>query len=403
MAVHLRRAARIELPPAFWMWGLFLAWQLLGLTMLDRSPPGTHPGSESGRIVSLSYTIVIYAAITITLLYVGNLSVKQVPQTAIARWLGGFFLTLCAGGFLGTFAPKFSFKSAIEFVMPHRLAADGFVKSLVHPVAAQVQDVIGEGNARPAAPFGYTNSWGNALSLLLVWFVAAWVLPAKGARRVLYAGIVVISAVPIVYSLNRGLWIGLGATVVWVLARQLSQGRVGRVLGVVGAAAIAAVAIAASPLASIVSARLTHGVSNNIRAFVDHLSWVAIQHSPIIGYGGNRHANGSSGSIAVGPTPGCPTCGGAATGSTGQLWSLLFNNGVVGTLLYFGFFAVILWVYRRRRGAIYEAALITIALGYIYMFFYNALPVAPTVTMIAVGVLWRGTGERAETEPAGAD
>lgn len=389
MALELRKRERILLPPAFWMWGLFLAWRVVGLLLLGLSPPGTHPGSVSGRVISLAFSAVEYAAVTITLLYVGNLRTDKVPQSAIGRWMGWFFLTVFAGGFLGIIAPSFSFPSVIELMLPHRIAAQAFVRTLVHPVAAQVQDVIGTGNGRPAAPFGYTNSWGNALSILVVWFVAAWVVPAVGAKRLLYAGIVAATVVPVILSLNRGLWIGIAFTILLVLGRQLFRGHFGIVLAVFAVTAAAAVLAAASPLASVITSRLQHGVSDNIRQFVAQLSVVAIKHSPIVGYGGTRHADGSPSSIAIGPSPNCLACGDVPTGSTGQLWSVLFDQGVGGALLYFGFFAAALWIYRRNRGPINDAALITVALGFVYMLFYSALPVAPALTMIAVGVLWR--------------
>ncbi len=392
MAIHVwrvHRAGALRLPPAFALWALFLAWQVLGLGVIGQSPPGTHPGSTGGRLISISYTLVVYAAITVTMIYVGNLAATRVPQSAIARWLGWFFFTVCAGGYLGMLLPKLSFNSVLEIALPRSITANGFVRSLVHPVAAQVQDVIGVGDARPAAPFGYTNSWGNALSLLLIWFVAGWVLPARGARRALYALIALASLVPVIYSLNRGLWVGIAFTVVWLLMRQLLRGHLGVVLAALSAAAAAAVGFTLSPLARIVSGRLQHGVSDDIRSFVAGLSVRAIRYSPVLGYGSNRHANGSSASIAIGPTPSCPTCGDVATGSTGQLWSLLFNQGVIGALLYFGFFFVALCVFWNRTGPLAEAALVTVALTFVYMLFYSALPVAPTITVIAVAVLWR--------------
>ena len=86
----------------------------------------------------------------------------------------------------------------------------------------------------------------------------------------------------------------------------------------------------------------------------------------------------------------------------------MFNQGGGGLFFYFGFFIACLWVYRRERTPIDEAALAAIAVVFIYMFFYNTLPAAPTLTMIGVGVLWRsqnlrtGAGDSAD-EPATTD
>lgn len=401
MAVHLRRrsrSTRLRWPSASWMWVVFLVWQVLGLALLNLSPPGTHPGSTSGRLISAAFTLIEYGSVTITMLYVANLPRDEVPFSRIGRWLGWFFLTVLGGGLLGLAAPRLSFTSVAEILLPHSIAANQFVASLVHPVTAQVQSVLGTESGRPSAPFGYTNVWANALSILLVWFVAAWLVPARGRTRIFYLLVLAVTVVPVVLSLNRGLWIGIGVTVVWLLCRTASQGHLGRLLGTVAVAAVATVAVIVSPLGSVIAARLQNGVSDQIRAFVDGLSISAVRYSPILGFGGNRHANGSATSIAIGPSPSCPNCGDVATGSTGQLWETLFNQGVVGTLLYFGFFAVCVWMYRRQRGALAEAALVTIVLTFVYALFYNSLPVAPTVTVIAVALLWR---ER-EADRAGA-
>ncbi len=400
MLIELRRRWPIRLPPAFSLWALFLAWQFLSLAMFGASPPGTHATSAAGRLISIAFSIGMFFVVTVVLLYVGNLPRALVPTKDIARWMGAFFLTVVAGGYLGLVAPHLSFRSPVELLLPHGLTSNSYVRVLVHPVAAQVQAVIGTATGRPAAPFGYTNTWGNVISILLVWFVASWLVPARGGRRVAYIALAVASFVPIVLSLDRGLWIGLIVTVLWLGMRQLYFGRIGVVLAGLGATALGAVALLVSPLYSVIGARLHNGDSNNIRAFVLRQSIKAIKYSPIIGYGGTRHTNGSSSSIAVGPSSSCGGCGDFSTGSTGQLWSIMFNQGLGGVLFYFGFFAVAVWIYRRQRGAIAEAALATVALVFVYMLFYSEVPVTPTLTMVAVGVLWRE--HRAGTPPGAA-
>ena len=401
MAIELRRwsrVGRLALPPAWWLWMLFLAWKVLGLLVLAETPPGTHGGSVSGRSISIAFSMVAYASMTITVLYVGNLwgpdatddqDGDDPASTAIGHWMSVFFLTVWAGGMLGVVAPGFSFRSPMELLLPDSLASQPYVAALVHPVAAQVQDVIGVADARPAAPFGYTNWWGHVVSILLVWFIAVWILTSRGWRRVGLVLIALSTAIPLVLSLNRGVWIGLAVTLVWVVARLLWQRRIAVAAPVLIAGATLLAIVVASPLGSVIAARLDRGGSTSLRAFVARLSWEAIQHSPVVGYGGNRHSDGSVNSIGAGPTPDCLDCGSVPTGSTGQLWAMLFDHGVVGTIFFFGFFAVILWRYRRARGAVNEAALITVMLVFVYMFFYTTVPVATMLTMIAVGVLWR--------------
>ncbi len=79
----------------------------------------------------------------------------------------------------------------------------------MHPAAAQIQDVLGFTAPRPKAPFEYTNTWGNVIGLLVVWF-AVWAVRARGRGRVFAVIVLGVALVPIVDSLNRGLWVGLG-------------------------------------------------------------------------------------------------------------------------------------------------------------------------------------------------
>jgi hypothetical protein len=391
MGVVLIRHGNLKFPPFFWVWTVYLFWQILSLAMFNASPPGTLKSSASSRIPSIALNLVELVGITVILLYVCNLSIERVSQRSIARWMGWFFLTVLGGGLLGLVAPHLQFRSALELILPRHLSANPFVSSLIHPIAAQVQDVLGDGsgNGRPAAPFGYTNLWGNAISILLLWFVVGWVMPATSWRKWVGFAAAAIAFVPIVASLNRGLWIGITVSVLWLGGRKLAQGRIGAVLGGGVVVAVVSTVLIASPAGSVIEKRLARGQSDAIRAFVLHLSVVALEHSPIIGYGGTRHAIGSATSITIGKSAGCPQCGNVPTGSTGTLWAIMFNQGLGGIFGYFGFFGICLWQYRRERSPIDEAALATVALIFVYMLFYTAIPMAPSLTMIAVGVLYR--------------
>ena len=395
MAWELRRRLPLRYPPFFWMWALYLLWQVISLTMFDSSPAGTHATAAGGRITAIGITFVEMAGITVTLLYVGALTRAEVSQRDIARWLGWFFLVVVAGGFLGVLAPHLQFRSALEYFLPAHLTKNPYIAALVHPIAAQVQDVLGEPTGRPSAPFGYTNSWGNTLGLLIAFFIAGWVLPSRSWRRVLAGSVVVLAFIPVLYSLNRGLWLGLIFTVLWFGGRQLVHGRVGVLAAMAAIVTVAAVVFVVTPAHTVVTSRLSNGKSNNIRSYVADQSLSAMKHSPIIGYGGARHTNGSYQSVAIGKTANCDNCGDVATGSTGQFWAIMFNQGIGGLVFYLGFFAAILWVYRRERSPVAEAALATIAASFVYILFYGTVPVSPTLVMIAVAVLWRtGTAGR---------
>src|SRR5690606_37023318 len=149
--------------------------------------------------------------------------------------------------------------------------------------------------------------------------------------------------VPIVYSLNRGVWIGLGVAIVYVGVRMAVRGRT-RVLASVlaGALAIGAVVLA-TPLHQVVVDRINNPHSNAGRAARDTLAVEGALASPVIGYGSTRNMAGSRQSIAIGKSADCPSCGNSSTGGAGHLWLLMFSHGFVGAALYLAFFLAILW------------------------------------------------------------
>src|SRR6185295_17444367 len=166
----------------------------------------------------------------VLLLYAGNLAKTVVPQRKLVKLLAWLFVVTVAGGLLGTFAGTFEFTSPVELLLPKHIRSMGFVQSLVHPSAAQVMELIGDPAPRPAAPWGYTNTWGNNFCLLVVWFAAGIFGRIDGQRvrtstKLLAVGLLVASLIPVVHSLNRGLWIGLGVTLGYLAVRQALAGR----------------------------------------------------------------------------------------------------------------------------------------------------------------------------------
>jgi hypothetical protein len=394
MAFQLwKRRRAIVLPRGWQLWALFIIWNVLGLAMLGRSPHGTHGGTISGRGLSILVSFVEYGGASITAVYISSLTKDELPTARLMRWLGVLFLVTVGGGLLGTYVPHFAFTSPLEMALPASIRSNSYVSALVHPNAAQIQSVIGDAAGRAAAPFGYTNYWANCLSLLMVFFVVGWGMGRSRLRRLVCLAALALSLIPIVYSLNRGLWIGIVASVVWVALRLFLRGKVLALCAVLAVVAIGVSSIAFTPLGAVFSARLQNGKSDSIRTFLTQTSINAAAQSPIVGWGGARKTNGSSQSIAIGRSAGCPGCGDFPTGSTGQLWLVLFNNGVVGTMFFLGFFAWTIFTYRRDRTPPGQAALLVVGLTFVYMLFYVSLPAAFTITAIAVGILAKSDRE----------
>ncbi|HEX4015982.1 MAG TPA: hypothetical protein VHX15_04535, partial [Frankiaceae bacterium] len=381
------RPRRIRVPPFFGLWLALLVWVIAGGFMIGQHLPGTL--STSGGFIGWGVRAANMLAATVVLLYVGNLREDELPARKVIRMLGFFFCVTVAGGVLGVLFGNFSFTSPFEMILPHGIRANYYVHQLIHPGFAQVQDILGKTSPRPKAPFAYTNNWGNNLALLMIWaVVAGWVL---GSRRTRFWTVItlIVSAVPIIYSVNRGMWIGLGVSLLFVAFQLASRGRLGMLAGIAGIAVVTALLVTVTPLRSIVDARLSHGQSNTIRGSLNGAAFDAAVRSPIVGWGTTRSVLGSPDSIAIGKTSSCQTCGNAPIGSTGELWNILIANGFVGAGLYFGFIVLVAIRYRRIRAPEAVAARLVLYLAPFYAVFYSAVPTGLVITFISMALLWR--------------
>ena len=385
------RPQRVRVPPFFGLWLAFLIWVIAGAFMIGEHLPGTL--ATSGGFVGWGLRVVNLLADTVVLLYIGNLTESELPSGRIVRLLAVFFCITVAGGLLGTFFGSFSFTSPFELVLPHGVSSNYYVHQLIHPGFAQLQDILGTTSPRPKAPFAYTNYWGNNVALLMIWFVVAGWIRGSRRARVYTRLMLVLAAVPIIYSLNRGVWIGIGISLLFLAFQLAMRGRLGYLGAMLAVGAAGALLFTVTPLKTVVDARLSHPQSNIIRGSLNNAALDAAVRSPIVGWGTTRSVLGSPMSIAVGKTSSCQTCGNAPIGSTGELWMLLIANGFVGAALYLGFILLAAFHYRHDRRPEGVAARLILYLAPFYALFYAAETTALVITFISLGLLWR-QGER---------
>ena len=128
---------------------------------------------------------------------------------------------------MSLFVPHITIVTPIAHVLPHSLRSNAFVTHLVTVQFAQYQDVLAQlTGARPAFPFQYTNTWSEALVLLLPWFLITTMRGPKTLfQRAWPIGILLLAVYAVVYSLNRGAWIGLGIGVVYMIIRLAMRGQ----------------------------------------------------------------------------------------------------------------------------------------------------------------------------------
>ncbi|MCP2326593.1 hypothetical protein HDA40_005100 [Hamadaea flava] len=386
-----RRGEAVKLPPGFPFWLLFLGAVIVGVAVLGADPDGVVQAGAAERVSGVAFRLVEYVSLTVLLIYAGNLPTGALSQTRLVKLLAWLFVVTVAGGLLGTFAGHFSFTSPVELLLPPGVRGKGFIKSLVHPYAAQIMDLVGDPQPRPAAPWGYTNTWGNNFCLLVVWFAVAVRTAAPRRVKTAALALLVVAAVPVVHSLNRGLWIGLGVTLAYVAVRQAQAGRSGMLLAGAGAAAALAGVLAVTPLGDVVTKRLENGKSNGVRMYLTERALDGFRQSPLVGFGSTRNTLGGRQSITVGESAACERCGNFTVGGNGQLWQLLFAHGAVGAVGYLGFFGYGLWRFRRDRTPIGIAGQAAIVGTFVAMFWYNSLVTPLAFTFLAYALLWRAT------------
>jgi len=389
MLADLVRRRRIAAPRGFGWWLLFLSWIPVGIVLLHVDAPGAVADNSSTRYLTFIYRVIWYVTATLALLYVGN-NRAELPTRRLMRIMAAMFLTVTAGGLLGVLAPHFEFTSLAEYLLPNSLSNNSFVFHLIHPTAAQLQDVLGYQAPRPAAPFAYTNTWGLNYACFLPFFVMAWFAKDAGWRRYVAPFVLLIGAVPVIYSLDRGMWAALIVIALFVAARSALLGRPVLLAGVVAGAGAVVGLVLLTSLGGVVQDRFTHQNSNQGRTNLGTLTVDSVTHSsPIVGLGSTRNVQGNFNTITGGATADCPRCSPPALGTQGQLWLVVFCQGVVGLLLYLAFFTLMLLRHIHLRTPEAAAASCVLVVGFVTLPVYNSLGVALMAIMIACGVLWR--------------
>lgn len=402
MAAHLLRRGAVAVPRGFGLWLLFLVWMAGGVFVLGADAPGAVTGDFGpARLMVFGYRAAWYLAVTIVLLYVGNLREDELPSPRAGRLLGFMFVVVAAGGMLGVLFPHLEFRSLMEIVLPAPLANEEYVRQAIHPATAEIQGFLGYENARPIAPFAYANSWGANYALYLPFFVLTWLTRGNGWRRILGPVVLLLSLWPVIHSLNRGLWLGLALVAAYLVARLAAQGRLWALQALTVGVVAAALIFAASPLQDLLSDRLETPHSNDRRTqlYVETVD-ATVRGSPIVGFGSTRDVQGSFTSVAGGDNPQCPACGVPPLGTQGHLWLVLFSQGVVGAILFCAFFAVRFRQHWRDPSA-YAVTGCCVLLFFAFFLLVYDLVEAPLFTvMITVALLWRLERNRVLQEAA---
>ena len=240
--------------------------------------------------------------------------------------------------------------------------------------------------------FAFTNEWGANVGLLTPFFVAATLYSTDPRRR--RAGVIglLIAVPPMILSVNRGLWLSVGAIFSVVAVRSFLSGRTAALKLLAAGILVVAALLLATPVGEIVAGRLSESDAG-ARAGIYAEAWAGAKASPVLGWGGPRPSE----------NPFSPS-----VGTHGHLWYSMFAHGLVGMALYLAWIGWAMYRGSHRHDPVSIALASVIFVGALQMFFYNAFPSPLPIMLIAVGLLYRnddvhtrGTPHMAEfTSPA---
>ncbi|MEQ6902476.1 hypothetical protein [Nocardioides sp. YIM 152588] len=389
MAVILRRQGRLRTPRHFGVWLLFLGWMLAGVLLLWATAPGTVPGGGWTRVANFGVYSMWYAAITIAMLYVTN-TATLVPTLRVVRLLGWMFVVTASFGVAAVFFPSFELTSPMELLLPRSVTSSNFVNSMIHPALAAGSDFLGYEQARPKAPFPYSNAWGNNLALYAPFFFLSWFGKDAGWRRKAAPLVLIAAALPITFSLNRGLWLAAILAAVYATVRLALNGHKRPVLALGSLAVVGALAFVSTPLYDTVVLRLETPHSNDRRASTaETVISTTASGSPIAGYGTTRTMQGSFNSLAGGETADCHQCAAPPLGTQGYLWRLILTTGFVGTALFLSFLGLQFLGRARGPDPVDVATCTVLLIAVVCFFVYDSLGSAMFTVAITVGLMAR--------------
>jgi O-antigen ligase len=361
----LIRQGNVSFPRGFGIWLLLVAWAPLSALQVH--------GGDS-RFLLLHQLSALVAA-TVIFLYVFNSSHHTLPDSSIIDALTLFWAILVITGVIAMIFPSVSFHSPFERLLPGSLVAHEFIHDLVHVRFAQVQSFLGYPVGRPTPFFTFTNAWGGGVALLTpIAFAALAQTKSVLRRRVLWA-LLALSVIPIVVSLNRGVWLALTLAMAYAAVRFALARRLHALAALVGVVSVLLVLFFLTPLGTLVSDRLASPHSNESRAAIYREAADRARESPLIGYGG--------------PIPAQESAGGPPVGTHSELFFLTISYGIPAAVLFVGWFG--LTFLRSGRNASGPRFWAHVAILVCLMEApYYLLEMHLSIAMIIAAFIWRG-------------
>ncbi|MFC0509380.1 O-antigen ligase family protein [Micromonospora costi] len=318
---------RVPLPPATGLWLLFLALVVLSATRL----------TSSGSVPAFGLRLGFYLTALVVGVYVYALARERADLAAVLVPLCAFWLGLVALGWLAVLVPRLALTTPTELLLPAGVAGDSYVQDLVHVAVTEYSQRSLDPIFRPAAPFPYTNNYGSAYAMTLPCVVAFTMLRGRGALRWVLLASLPLSLAPAFLTLNRVMFVSLGAGLAVLGVRAALRGNVRVGASVVGVLVIGGLATLFIPVAQLIGDRVESSDTNADRFSLYAEVLRRIGDSPWLGYGAPVNTDTVTAQAPV--------------GTQGQLWMVLFSHGVPALLCFLAWFVAAALRCRRANSA----------------------------------------------------
>jgi polysaccharide biosynthesis protein PslJ len=354
---------RLVTPRRFGVYVLLLLWMAVSGLQLH--------GAE--RIMAWAWRGSFFIAGAILFIYILNAPERRLPTRTIVNALAFYWVLVVMGGWVGVLFPHFQLDSPAQKLLPHSVVNNQYVFAHVHLQFAEVQHFLGFPVGRPETFFAYTNAWGSAFAILTPFAIASLLRARPGGWRTLLRVSFAASIVPVVFSLDRGLWISLSVGVTYAAVR-FGLRRDFRLVGlIIGAALAIAVALLLTPLGTLASGRFSHKTGDAGRLQRDQAATQQVGNSPLFGYGA--------------PQPNT-VAGQSNVGTESEVFLLVYSHGYPGLALFFLWFAYTLFRSARFRTPEAFWAHIVILVACLQTPYYELTERLPIV-MVAAAIAYR--------------
>jgi polysaccharide biosynthesis protein PslJ len=363
----------LHTPRRFGIWLLLLLW--MGASGLELA--------SGSRMTAWAWRGSFYLAGTVLFLYLINMPERRLPTRSIVNALAFYWVIVVIGGWAGVLFPTFAFASPMQHLLPGSLLHTTYIYEHVHLQFAEIQHFLGFPVGRPETFFAYTNAWGSAFAMLTPFAICAVMQARSAAWRLVLRIALAASIVPVVFSLNRGLWLSLGVGIVYAIVRFGMRGEFRAAGKVVAALLVVGAVLLASPLGDLAQGRFQHKTGDTGRLQRDQEAQQRLLQSPLIGFGA--------------PLPSSdPTQ--SAVGTESEIFLLVFSHGIPGLALWMLWFFYTLFRSARWRTPWAFWAHVTLLVALMQVPYYDITERLP-IMLVAAAIVYREMMRAPAPEP----